>query len=68
MRFIFFGCFHKKQTSPRKDKKGEYVACLECGTRISWSWGDRCKLKPPRLTQPGVRSADAEFLRKVGVK
>jgi hypothetical protein len=31
-------CWHLKQTTPRRDKEGEYCRCLECGARLPWSW------------------------------
>ena len=31
-------CWHLKQTTPRRDSQGEYCRCLECGTRLPWSW------------------------------
>lgn len=29
-------CWHRKTTTPRRDKDGEYVACLCCSARIPW--------------------------------
>ena len=47
-----FWCYHKHQTSPRRDEHGEYCRCLDCGCRVPWSWGDQSLLQPPRMLQP----------------
>ena len=45
-------CHHPNQTTPRRDERGEYRRCLDCGVRIAWAWGDRLLLRPPHQTQP----------------
>lgn len=51
-------CRHRKQTSPRRDERGEYCRCLDCGTRLPWSWSQSTPvLRPPRLVQPSVTSS-----------
>ena len=47
-----FWCRHRNETTPRKDEKGEYRRCLDCGARIAWSWRDKFPIRPPRLVQP----------------
>ena len=52
-------CRHRNQTVPHKDEQGEYCRCLECGRRISWSWGhDSSNIRPPRLLQPEAIEKD----------
>jgi len=29
-------CSHKHRTTPRKDRRGEYERCLDCGARLAW--------------------------------
>lgn len=41
-------CRHRTQTTPRRDEKGEYRRCLDCGIRLSWSWPDDFPIGPPR--------------------
>jgi len=31
-------CYHRSQTTPRRDEDGEYRRCIECGKRIPWAW------------------------------
>ncbi len=31
-------CRHKQSTWPRKDRRGYYVVCLVCGTRLTYNW------------------------------
>jgi len=38
-------CRHRKQTSPRHDREGDYRRCLDCGVRIPWSWSKGPKLQ-----------------------
>ena len=53
-------CRHRKQTSPRRDDKGEYCRCLDCGKRIPWSWPDRFSIRPPKMIQSRVPSAPGQ--------
>lgn len=45
-------CSHRNQTTPRRDERGEYCRCLECGGRIPWSWPNDFLIRPPRPAQP----------------
>lgn len=58
-------CRHRNETTPRKDEKGEYRRCLDCGARLPWSWGDKFPLHPPRLVQPKDWEA---FCRSLGIE
>ena len=44
-------CRHQTLTTPRRDERGEYRRCLDCGTRLAWSWGDDFPILPPRPAQ-----------------
>ena len=33
-------CWHKRQTTPRRDSQGEYRRCLECAARLPWRLAD----------------------------
>jgi hypothetical protein len=46
-------CHHRNQTSPRRDERGEYRRCLDCGARLAWSWSDRFPIRPPKIVQSG---------------
>jgi hypothetical protein len=35
---VLFGCVHEHYSWPRTDRRGTYVACLECGRRIPYQW------------------------------
>ena len=56
-----FSCRHPRESWPQRDKKGKYTRCLDCGRRFPWSWGDKLKLKPPRLLLPGKDRAAEEL-------
>jgi hypothetical protein len=43
-----FWCRHHNQTTPRKDGRGEYRRCLDCGVRIPWSWPGERKVRTRR--------------------
>lgn len=45
-------CRHRNQTTPRRDKQGEYRRCLECGARIAWAWHDELPIGLARRGQP----------------
>ena len=36
-------CYHLKLTTPRRDERGEYQRCLDCGGRLPWAWPDAAK-------------------------
>lgn len=50
LKYAFSSCRHAHQSMPRRDEKGTYLCCLDCGWRIPWFWPDRFRIKPPRLT------------------
>ena len=31
-------CRHQKTTWPHTDRRGVYIACLDCGTRLTYNW------------------------------
>jgi len=31
-------CRHHKTTWPHTDRRGVYIACLECGARLTYNW------------------------------
>jgi hypothetical protein len=47
---VFFGCSHKRTTFPitplrgsqlaADSRRGTYVACLDCGKELNYSWKD----------------------------
>lgn len=55
--YLYRWCLHQKQTTPRRDERGEYRRCLECGRRIPWSWADSFPIRSPKLSQPPAASA-----------
>ncbi|MBI4465750.1 MAG: hypothetical protein HY647_13685 [Acidobacteria bacterium] len=58
-------CRHLKQTTPRRDERGEYRRCLECGARTAWAWPDKLTLRPPRRAQPSPWEA---FCHSLGIE
>jgi len=59
-------CRHQRQTSPRRDEKGEYLRCLDCGKRIPWSWPDRFPMiRPPKMRQARETSSAGRALAVV---
>lgn len=44
-------CFHRRTAWPQRDEQGEYVRCLDCGSRLPFK--DTMPLKPPTRTQEG---------------
>ncbi len=46
---VFFFCLHDNTTWPRKDKRGRYILCNDCGKRFRWDWKEKSyRIKPPR--------------------
>ena len=33
-------CRHRAQTTPRRDRQGDYRRCLDCGARLAWRLAD----------------------------
>jgi len=68
---VLFFCKHKnsERLMPRRDERGEYRRCLDCGRRFPWSWeekGDEPRgLKPPVLLLPRKDKAAEELERMV---
>lgn len=42
-----FGCVHESRCWPRKDRRGEYQRCLDCGARISYDFASLGAVKEP---------------------
>ena len=35
---LLLKCHHHKITWPHTDRRGVYVACIECGARLTYNW------------------------------
>lgn len=53
-----FGCTHRNYTFPLKDKKMDYVVCLDCGSEFEYDWAkmQRGKKISPRITKGPVEA------------
>jgi hypothetical protein len=52
-----FGCVHENRCWPRKDRRGEYQRCLDCGARISYDFASLGAVK----VKPETFCMEAEF-------
>jgi hypothetical protein len=35
---LLFGCWHTRYSFPQNDGRGDYVACLECGSEFDYDF------------------------------